>query len=214
MQKSKFKRYLFLNFEFFSFLVFLSLFLAIFCQQSFVRRFCFSFLKTTLCSTWKKIQVQIIVFNKNAVVKTSRISNSEGPPWKSVKFRSKFFLVKVSRIAVEFFWFWSWINDKTIKTPGFYGNAYLIDVFSLTEIQYLQTELNERGTHNKENMILKMFYLYGFVRWTECIWCAIENNYLLVYKSLEVTVEGIPAIGNKAEIIFSLKNHLHYGNFW
>ena len=45
----------------------------------------------------KKIQVQIIVFNKKAIVKISRISNSKSPPWNRVKFRSKFFLVDISR---------------------------------------------------------------------------------------------------------------------
>ena len=43
---------------------------------------------------------------------------------------------------------WLLINGKTIKAPGFYVNAHLhicsiclrIDVFPLTEIQYLQAE--------------------------------------------------------------------------
>ena len=33
---------------------------------------------------------------------------------------------------------------------------------SLTEIQYLQIETSEKGTHTNESMMLKMFYLYGF----------------------------------------------------
>ena len=49
-----------------------------------------------------------------------------------------------------------------------------------------------KGTHASESMILKMSYLYGFIRWTKCIWWAIKNNYLLVS-------EWIPAIRNKAE---------------
>ena len=44
-----------------------------------------------------------------------------------------------------------------------------------------------------------MFYLYGFVRWTRCIWWALENNYLLVYKLSECAVEWIPTIRNKAD---------------
>ena len=42
--------------------------------------------------------------------------------------------------------------------------------------------------------------LYGFVRWTNCIWWAIENNYLLVYILFEFAIEWIPAIRNKTEL--------------
>ena len=49
-------------------------------------------------------------------------------------------------------------------------------------------------------MILKMFYLYGFVRWIKCIRWAIENNCLLVYKLFEFAIERIPLIKNKAEL--------------
>ena len=73
---------------------------------------------------------------------------------------------------------------------------------SLTEIQYLQTEPSEQGTHTNGSMMLKMFYLYGFGRWTKGIWWAIENNYLLIYKRFEFAVEWILAIRDKAEIIF------------
>ena len=51
-------------------------------------------------------------------------------------------------------------------------------------------------------MVLKMFYLYGFVRWTKCIWWALENNYLLVYKIFEFAVECITAVKKEAETIF------------
>ena len=37
--------------------------------------------------------------------------------------------------------------------------------------------------------MLKMFYLHGFIRWTKCIWCVIENNYLLVNRIFEFAVE-------------------------
>ena len=47
----------------------------------------------------KKIQVQIIVFNKKAIVKIYRIYNSKIPPWNRVQFRSEFFLVDISRIV-------------------------------------------------------------------------------------------------------------------
>ena len=43
----------------------------------------------------KKFQVQIIVYNKKAVVLISRISNSKRPPLNLVKYRSEFFLVNV-----------------------------------------------------------------------------------------------------------------------
>ena len=49
-------------------------------------------------------------------------------------------------------------------------------------------------------MMLKMFYLYGFVRWAKCIWWAIENNYVFVYKLFEFAVEWIPAIKKKQKL--------------
>ena len=44
------------------------------------RIFFFVFKESTL-QYWKKAQAQIMVFNKNAVVKISRISNSNSLPW-------------------------------------------------------------------------------------------------------------------------------------
>ena len=52
-------------------------------------------------------------------------------------------------------------------------------------------------------MVLRIFYLYGYVRWKKTIWWAMENNYLRVYKLFEFAVEWIPAMGNKVEIIFT-----------
>ena len=63
----------------------------------------------------------------------------------------------------------------------------------LNRIQYLQTEPSEKVAHLNESMMLKMFYLYGFVRWTKCIWWTGENNYLLDYMLFEFAVEWIPA---------------------
>ena len=40
----------------------------------------------------------------------------------------------------------------------------------------------------------------------------LQKTILLVYKLFEFSVEWIHAIRNKAEIIFSSKNHLHYCN--
>ena len=60
---------------------------------------------------------------------------------------------------------------------------------AFTEIQYLQDEPNAKGTHTMESKMLKMFYLHGFVGGTNWICWAIENNYLLVYKLFEFTVE-------------------------
>ena len=51
----------------------------------------------------KKIQVQIIVFNKKAIVKIYRISNSKGPLWNLVKFCSEFFLVDISKVVCRNF---------------------------------------------------------------------------------------------------------------
>ena len=124
----------------------------------------------------------------------------------------------VSRIVCwTFFEFW-----LAIKTPGFYNNANLhicliclrLVMSSLTEIQYLQIELSAQGMHTNEKIMLKMFYLYRFITWTKCIWWAVENYYLLVYKSFKVAVEWIPTIRNKAKNIYSSKNHLHYCNYW
>ena len=71
-------------------------------------------------------------------------------------------------------------------------------VSSLSKIQDLQIEWSEKGKHTNESMTLKMFYLCGFVWWTKCIWWAIENNYLLVYKLFYFAVELIPVIRNKS----------------
>ena len=54
-------------------------------------------------------------------------------------------------------------------------------------------------------MMLKMFYLCGFVRWTKCIWWAIENYYLLVYLLFEFAAEWFRAVRNKAELSPVLK---------
>ena len=64
--------------------------------------FWFVFKESTL-QCLKKIEGQIIVFNKKAVVKICRISNSKSLPWSLVKFRSEFFLVDFSRIVYWIF---------------------------------------------------------------------------------------------------------------
>ena len=64
------------------------------------------------------------------------------------------------------------MNGKTIKALDFYDNAHLhicliclrLAVSSLSKIQYLQIEPNEKGTHTNESMMFKMFYLCGFFR--------------------------------------------------
>ena len=68
----------------------------------------------------------------------------------------------------------------------------ILTVSSLTEIQYLLIEPSGKGTHTNQSLMLKIFYLYGFVRWTKCIWSAIENNYLLVYKLLSLQLNEFP----------------------
>ena len=75
---------------------------AIFSWLASFLRFFISFLRRAL-NAWKKIQVQIIVFNKKAIVKISRISNSKGPLWNLVKFCSEFFLVDISKVVCRNF---------------------------------------------------------------------------------------------------------------
>ena len=92
-----------------------------------------------------------------------------------------------------------------MKTPGFYDNSHLhicsiclrLIVSSLTKNQYLQIEPGQKGTHTNENMMLKIFYLYGFLRGTKCTWWALENNYWLVYKLFECAVEWINSYNQK-----------------
>ena len=110
-----------------------------------------SFLRRTLCSSWKKKQVQIIVLNKN-VMKISRISNSKSSPW-NVKFRSEFFMVCWTFLV------WLWINYKTIKSPvdahqQICSICLRHDMSSLTEIQYLKIEPSVKRTYSNETMML------------------------------------------------------------
>ena len=129
--------------------------------------------------------------------------------WLSVCLRAKCLWVRVPlhplwNLNKFRFYFWLWIN---YKNACFYDNAHFyiclicwrLNVSSLTKIQYLQIEPSEKRTHTNENMMLKMFFLYGFVRWGNSIWWAIENTYLLFYKFFEFPVEWIPAIRNKTE---------------
>ena len=98
----------------------------------------------------------------------------------------------------------------------------MIDLFkthvsSLTEIQYLEIGPTKKVTHTNESMMLKMFFLCEFVRWTKWISWAIENNCLLIYKLFEFVswMEFLQSNkAEKAQKIFSSKNHLHYCNCW
>ena len=55
-----------------------------------------------------------------------------------------------------------------------------------------------------------MFY---FIHQTNKAHCStIACNILFTYKIFDCAVERIPAIGNKAEIDFSSKTHLHYSS--
>ena len=106
-KKSKSKKLLFdfysFFFSFFNVLLYINCQVVFRCLTSFLRRFFISFLRRALYSAWKKIQVQIIAFNKKAHVKLSWISNSKTPPWNFVKFRSEFFLVDMSSIVYWIF---------------------------------------------------------------------------------------------------------------
>ena len=111
-KKVKVNKYLLLLFDSFSFFIFHSLFFNIFLLLlamsrlfMFFEKICslFSFLRRALCSTWKKIQVQIILFNKKVFVNIYRISNSKSPPWSLFKLCGNFFLVNVSRWLGQIF---------------------------------------------------------------------------------------------------------------
>ena len=64
--------------------------------------FIFVFKESTL-QYLKKIQVQIILFNKKVFVNIYRISNSKSPPWSLFKLCGNFFLVNVSRWLGQIF---------------------------------------------------------------------------------------------------------------
>ena len=54
-----------------------------------------------------------------------------------------------------------------MQKPDFYDKSGLhisSICLRLDEIQYLQIERSEKGKHTNESMMLKMFYLYGFIR--------------------------------------------------
>ena len=92
--------------------------------------------------------------------------------------------------------FWSIFSLSTgkygpEKTPYFDAFHAVFIVSSLTEIQYLQIEPGRKGAHTNESMMLKIFYLYGFLRITKCVSWALENKYLLVYKLLSVQLNEI-----------------------
>ena len=75
---------------------------------------------------FEKIQVQIIVFNKKAVSKISRLSNSKSSPWNLVKFCIKFFLENVSRMVCWiFFSFDCELMVKLLKYLVFIFNSFL-----------------------------------------------------------------------------------------
>ena len=107
---------------------------------------------------------------------------------------------------------------KTIQTPGIYESAHLHIcsiylrhyVSLLTETQYLHVEPSDKGTHTIENMMLKMFFICTDSSDEQSVFVII----CLFISFFEFTVEWIPAIKNKAEIIFSSKYHLHYCNYW
>ena len=56
------------------------------------------------------------------------------------------------------------ITSYFLKSPKAFSVSLRLDMSSLTEIQCLQTEPSEKGIHTNESMMLKMFYLYRFVK--------------------------------------------------
>ena len=71
-------------------------------------------------------------------------------------------------------------------TIGFNDNkhSYICSICWLDVSSFLFSicRLNQVKNTN-ESMMLKMFYLYGFVRWTNYIWWAIDNNYICSFIS-------------------------------
>ena len=160
--------------SFFSIVVFLSLsqcFSSFSCYiKQFLRglhlfwQFLFFAFKESTLQYFKKIQVQIIVFNKKLL-------------WK--------FLGKFVESSVLNFLVWLWIDGKTIETPGFYDITHCsiislrLDVSSLTEIQYLSIEPNEYGMHTDESMMLKNFLSVRIRQMNKVHLMGYKNNYLI-----------------------------------
>ena len=96
-KKDKVKKYLLLLFDFFFSFSFFNVFLLSLAILAFVSylaaflRFFFFCFQGEYSEVLEKIQVQIIVFNKKAVTKFSRISNSQRTHPELVKFHRFFF---------------------------------------------------------------------------------------------------------------------------
>ena len=126
----------------------------------------------------------------------------------------------------EFFQFWFWMNGQLQKQLSFYDIAHfhICSICFLFEdslcLYYQKLSICRLNQVEREHIPMKVWCLKCFV----CTDSSDEqnsfdghyygNNYLFVYKLFEFAVRWIPAVRNKAEIIFSLKNHLHYCNCW
>ena len=117
-----------------------------------MKRFFFVF-KESYSAVHKKVHVQVIVFNKKAVVKISRIFNSKRLPWNLVKFRNELFLVNVSKMVC-------WIFSVLIMILLKRTLAHLLDLFKTLHVfikrnSVLQIEPSDKGTHVNECTMLK-----------------------------------------------------------
>ena len=104
---------------------------------------------------------------------------------------------------------------------GFYNTVHFhiclicvkLVVSSLTETQYLRTKPSGKKKNNSKTLMLKTKFLsVRICQMNKVHLVGYRKKNLLVYKILGVAVERIPSIRNKAEIIFSSKNNLHYCN--
>ena len=168
-------------FDFSPFFMFLSLFYIFFsvCLNQFLdglhlfgREFFFDFKESTL-QYLKKIQIQIVL--KKTVVKISAISNSKSPSWSLVTIRCEFFLVNISR-TVRWILLGLILNDKIIKKHLVFTITHICTFARCVFINKNLIIWNMKKVKNEwcQSMMLKMFYLNRFVRWTNCIWWAVE----------------------------------------
>ena len=104
---------------------------------------------------------------------------------------------------------------------GFYNTVHFhicsicvkLVVSSLTETQYLPTKASGKKKNNSKTLMLKTKFLsIRICHMNKVHLVGYRKKNFLVYKILGVAVEWIPSIRNKAEIIFSSKNNLHYCN--
>ena len=96
----------------------------------------FSFLRRTLCNTWKshyrQLQLLKMIFNEKVLVNISSMSNSKNPPWNLLSSVSRITVNECLKNSVQnCFSFALFIIGKTLKTLGFQNYTHLLDLSSL-----------------------------------------------------------------------------------